>query len=157
VADFRSSASFGKRQEYVVVGELLKRDFDVYMTLVDDQQIDCVVRIEKRRKPVYLDIQIKARSKSAKHIGLFAGMKIEHPRKNFVYVFFSEEANTYWLIPSKDLARLASRNKQGLNQGKYSVTLVSKRKNGEIVPNKSFDYWKNKWDILHDCAASLAP
>jgi len=36
---FRSSASFGKRQEYVAVAELLRRDFDVYMTLVDDQQM----------------------------------------------------------------------------------------------------------------------
>lgn len=40
----RSTASFGKRQEYIAVAELLRRGFDVYMTLVDDQQIDCVVR-----------------------------------------------------------------------------------------------------------------
>lgn len=40
----RSTASFGKRQEYIAVAELLRRGFDIYMTLVDDQQIDCVVR-----------------------------------------------------------------------------------------------------------------
>lgn len=42
--NFRSSASFGKRQEYIAVAELLRRGRDVYMTLVDDQQIDCIIR-----------------------------------------------------------------------------------------------------------------
>jgi len=41
---YRDSASFGKRQEFVAIAELLRRGFDVYLTLVDDQQIDCVVR-----------------------------------------------------------------------------------------------------------------
>ena len=45
---YRDTASFGKRQEYSVIAELLKRGFDVYMTLVDDQGIDCVVRLDTR-------------------------------------------------------------------------------------------------------------
>jgi len=60
---YRDSASFGKRQEYVVVAELLKRGFDVYMTLVDDQGIDCVIRIDDQ---TYIDFQIKARANTAK-------------------------------------------------------------------------------------------
>ena len=60
---YRDTASFGKRQEYSVVAELLKRGFDVYMTLVDDQGIDCIIRLNSGR---YLDIQIKARSKEVK-------------------------------------------------------------------------------------------
>jgi hypothetical protein len=40
----RSTASVGKRQESIAVAELLRRGFDVYMTLVDDQQIDGLVR-----------------------------------------------------------------------------------------------------------------
>lgn len=32
---YRDSSSFGKRQEYIAIAELLKRGFDVYMTLVD--------------------------------------------------------------------------------------------------------------------------
>jgi hypothetical protein len=39
----RSTASFGKRQESIAVAELLRRGFAVYMTLVDDQQIDCII------------------------------------------------------------------------------------------------------------------
>ena len=59
----RSSASFGKRQEYVAIAELLRRGLDVYMTLVDDQQIDCIIRQEKGGDLRYLNIQT--------HIGLF--------------------------------------------------------------------------------------
>lgn len=59
---YRSRASFGKRQEYVAVAELLRRDFDVYMTLVDDPQIDCIIRQEVNGHLRYVDIQIKARS-----------------------------------------------------------------------------------------------
>lgn len=57
---YRDTASFGRRQEYSVIAELLKRNFDVYMTLVDDQGIDCVIRLDDKR---YVDVQIKARSK----------------------------------------------------------------------------------------------
>ena len=43
----RSSASFGKRQEYVAVSELLRQGFGVYMALADDLQIDCIIRQEQ--------------------------------------------------------------------------------------------------------------
>ena len=46
----RTTASFGKRQESIAVAELLRRGFDVSMTLVDDQQIDCIVRQEQNGK-----------------------------------------------------------------------------------------------------------
>jgi len=44
------------------IAELLRRGFDVYLTLVDDLQIDCVIRQEENVAPVYMDVQIKARS-----------------------------------------------------------------------------------------------
>ena len=68
---YRDTASFGRRQECRVIADLLKRDFDVYMTLVDDQGIDCVIRLNDER---YLDIQIKARSKESKQWNFFAAM-----------------------------------------------------------------------------------
>jgi len=82
----RSSASFGKRQEYIAIGELLRRGHDVYMTLVDDQQIDCVIRQENKGKLRYLDIQIKARSENAKNPGTFAALEIRKPRNNFIFI-----------------------------------------------------------------------
>ena len=70
---FRNSASFGKRQEFAAIAKLLSLGFDVYETMVDDQGIDCVIRIPRDNDLRYLDIQIKARSKNVnpKNAGLF--------------------------------------------------------------------------------------
>ncbi|KUK10378.1 MAG: Uncharacterized protein XD50_1349 [Clostridia bacterium 41_269] len=113
--NFRNTASFGKRQEYVVIAELLRRGFDVYQTLVDDQGIDCIIRQERGGELRYLDIQIKARSKecSSKDVGRFAAMNIIDPRPNYFFIFYSEQTNTYWVVPSEDLVKLAYRNKTG--------------------------------------------
>ena len=119
MTSYRDKASFGKRQEYSVIAELLKRGFDVYMTLVDDQGIDCIVRLDERR---YLDIQIKARSKDAQEGNRFAAMSFE-PRSNFYFIFYTETNNTYWTIPSIELESLCSKNKKGKNVGKMTFSL----------------------------------
>ena len=116
---FRDSSSFGKRQEYSVVAELLKRNFDVYMTLVDDQGIDCVIRLDDKR---YLDIQIKARSKDAKQGNFFAAMNFK-PRNNLFFIFYTEYNDTFWTIPSSDVKSLSITNKSGANIGKCALTL----------------------------------
>lgn len=144
---FRSSASFGKRQEYIAVAELLRRGHDVYMTLVDDQQIDCVIRQEKNGQLRYLDIQIKARSFDAKNPGLFAAMEVRSPRENFYYIFYSESANMYWIIPSLELIEEAHQNKEGKNKGKYSITFAnagSKKTN----PRPRFAKYENAFELL---------
>lgn len=148
----RSTASFGKRQEYIAVGELLRRGFDVYMTLVDDQQIDCIVRQERGGKLRCLDIQIKARSKDAKHAGTFAAMTIREPRKNFWFIFYSEVLDTYWIIPSLDILDLANENKGGVSgkgakKGKFTIKLANKNKT-EWKPRPKFAEYENAFDLL---------
>ena len=123
IKNFRNSASFGKRLEFLVMGRLLQLGFDVYQTLVDDQGIDCIVREEKDNRIRYLDIQIKARSKCCqpKNRGLFAAMDIPDPRPNYFFIFYSEQADTFWVIPSQEVTKRAYQNKQGHNAGKYSL------------------------------------
>jgi hypothetical protein len=84
--EFRNKASFGKRQEFVVISELLRRGYDVFIPMVDDQQIDCIIR---RGMNDYVDIQIKARSKDCLPFdaGRFAAMTIPHPRDKYYYIF----------------------------------------------------------------------
>lgn len=123
VPSFRSSGSFGKRQEYIAVAELVRRGYDVYMTLVDDQQIDCVVRLVVGSHPVYIDVQIKARSTDAKQPGTFAALIVRDPRPNFMFVFYSEGTGTYWVMPSLDLVQEATRNKEGVNAGNTRLSL----------------------------------
>ncbi len=116
---YRDTASYGKRQEYIAIAELLRRGFDVYMTLVDDQGIDCVIRLNEHR---YLDVQIKARSTTAKQWNVFAAMTFE-PRDNLYYIFFTERDKTYWIFPSIELVKFCHRNKSGANEGKRHLTL----------------------------------
>lgn len=149
VASFRSTASFGKRQEYMAVAELLRLGHDVYMTLVDDQQIDCIIRQEKEGRLRYLDIQIKARSKDCakKNAGRFAAMEIRHPWKNFYYIFYSDQAKKYWVIPSLKLIEEARRNRAGQNKGKYTIDLCNATKKG-IYPHPRFRKYEDAFDLL---------
>lgn len=134
---YRDSASFGKRQEYVVVAELLRNGFDVYMTLVDDQGIDCIIRLDNNR---YLDIQIKARSKTAQQWNFFAAMTIE-PQDNYFFIFYLEANDTLWVLPSQDVVKLAVRNKSGKNAGKFSLTLP---KSSSTEKGKLFAQYKDE-------------
>jgi len=148
---FRSSASFGKRQEFVAIAELLRRGFDVYLTLVDDQQIDCVVRMEIDGKPVYLDIQIKARSKDCnpRNAGTFAALEVRNPRPNFFFIFYSEQADSYWIVPSLDLIKEANQNKTGQNAGRYRIVFTNlSRKTGQVSPRPRFEKYRNNFDLL---------
>ena len=131
---YRDTASFGKRQEYAAISELLKRQFDVYMTLVDDQGIDCVIRREHDGKLNYLDIQIKARSKQCKpyDAARFAAMNIPKPRRNLWFIFYSEQLDKYWVINSIELTQsgIASQNKKGKNADKWHINLAGYGKKG---------------------------
>ncbi len=148
----RSTASFGKRQEYIAVAELLRRGFDVYMTLVDDQQIDFVIRQKKGKVLRYLDVQNKARSIGAKHGATFSALTVRDPRPNFWFIFYSEVANTYWIMPSLDLVKLANvnkggKNKKGKNKGKFSIVLANKNKSG-WKPRPKFSRYENAFESL---------
>src|ERR1700680_2801179 len=143
MSSFRASASFGKRQELIAMGGLLRQGLDVYTTMVDDQQIDCIIRLD-RDPPVYVDVQIKARSKTAKNPGTFAAMEIRKPRPNFFFMFYSEAADCYWIIPSLDVVRLATRNKTGANAGRYSLVLTSKK----AKPRPKWDAYRNNFALL---------
>jgi hypothetical protein len=148
VNSFRNRASFGKRQEYIVIAEMLRRGFDVYIPLVDDQQIDCIIR---RGPNDYVDVQIKARSKDCIPFdaGRFAAMDIPNPRSNYFFIFYSEQAECYWVFPSLKLVELASRNKKGANVGKYHINLTGlSEKKGQVYPNAKFDEFRNNFELL---------
>lgn len=142
---YRDTASFGKRQEYSVIAELLKRGFDVYTTLVDDQGIDCVIRLNDKR---YLDIQIKARSKEAKEWNGFASFNL-YCRDNFYYIFYTEKNNSFWVMPSKCVNKLGCENKSGKNVGKWNL-ILPKTESGKRA--SKFEKYKNEkgFDLLAD-------
>jgi hypothetical protein len=73
---FRNTASFGKRIEYWIIGQMMKEGIDVYLPLVDDDVIDAVIR---RTDGTFTTIQIKARSKNVidRNAALFAAIPHE--------------------------------------------------------------------------------
>lgn len=145
---YRNRVSFGKRQEFIAIAELLRRGYDVYIPLVDDQQIDCVIRC---RDGEYVELQIKSRSKdiAKKNAGLFSAMQIPNPRENYFFLFYSEHISKYWIFPSNELVEQASRNEKGKNKGKYNINLTSfSKKSGQVSPSKRYSQYISKFELL---------
>lgn len=137
---YRHSASFGKRQEFGAIAEMLRRGYDVYVTLVDDQGIDCIVRQGSSK---YFDVQIKARSRDRNPVnaGHFPQLDIAEPRKNYVFIFYSEQADTYWVIPSTKIVAPGFCNvgKSGGAKGKYRILLTNySRSSQRVLPRPKY-------------------
>lgn len=122
---FRHSAGFGKRMEYNLVGKMLMEGLDVYLPLVDDHGVDCVIKKENGK---FVEVQIKARSSEVADgdAALFAAITHEK-RKDFYFVFFSERLDTMWIMSSEEFLKECSTNKNGKNKGKRSVWLNGNR------------------------------
>lgn len=151
--DHHTAAAFGKRQEYRAIAELLARGFDVYMTLVDDQQIDCVIRQEKNGRLRYLDVQIKARSKGAKQGATFAALSVRKPRRNFWFIFYSEASDSYWVMPSLAFVKESNENKggptgHGHNKGKHYIKFENHTKSQGWKPRPRFEQYQDNFDAL---------
>ena len=84
---FRHSAGFGRRMEYWLIGQMLREGLDVYVPLVDDFGIDAVIR---KRDNQFIEIQIKARSRTVLlgDTALFAAIDHPEPRRSYYFVPF---------------------------------------------------------------------
>jgi hypothetical protein len=155
---FRSTASFGKRQEFGAIAELLREGFDVYLTLVDDQGIDCIIRGELKGRPHYIDVQIKARSKDAsvRNAGIFPSLAVPDPRPNLVFIFYSEHARTYWIMPATEVVKHANRRKSGGSKGRYRLQMTNALRSGIAKPRPKFKTFENNWQQIREVFNSLA-
>lgn len=122
---FRHSAGFGKRMEYNLVGKMLMEGLDVYLPLVDDHGVDCVI---KKEDGTFIEVQIKARSNEVAEgdAALFAAITHELT-PNFYFVFYSERLNSMWIMSSEELLSECVTNKNGKNKGKRSILFNGKR------------------------------
>ena len=123
---FRNLASFGKRIEFWIIGNMLKEGLDVYLPMVDDFGVDAIVR---KPNGTFLEIQIKARSKDVifGDAALFAAIDFPKQRKNYYFVFYSERMDSMWILSSKEFNKEAVRNKSGKNIGKRSIWFNGKK------------------------------
>ena len=116
---FRHSAGFGKRMEYNLVGKMLMEGLDVYLPLVDDHGVDCII---KRADGSFIEIQIKARSNEVTDgdAALFSAITHELT-PNFYFVFYSERLDSMWIMSSEEFLKECVTNKNGKNKGKRSI------------------------------------
>ncbi|MFQ5925163.1 MAG: hypothetical protein ACE5IE_04115 [Dehalococcoidia bacterium] len=141
-----SRQSFGKRQEFAAIAEMLKLGLDVYMTLVDDRGIDCIVREDAN---TYYDVQIKARGRNVKYPGYFT-LYVPEPRPNYFFVLYSEEADKVWVIPSERITGSDDKDPLGkLSKGNWYVDAwypYVKEKDKEYYAQ--FEQYENAWHYL---------
>ena len=120
------SAGFGKGMEYNLIGMMLMEGLDVYMPVVDDHGVDCVI---KREDGTFIEVQIKARSKDVKdgNDAFFAAITHKFT-ENYYFVFYSERLEKMWILSSEEFIKESSINNTGKNVGKRSIRLNRNRK-----------------------------
>lgn len=155
---FRHSAAFGKRIEYYIVGLMLRDGLDVYMPLVDDDAIDAVV---KRPDGRFVEVQIKARSKTVKFGdgALFAALTHEI-RQGYWFVFYSERLDKIWIMSSREFVRESAQNRNGKNAGKRSIWFNGKNTRAmseHVKPQFEKYVARNFQRILEDNPDDLLP
>ena len=142
VFSFRDTASFGKRMEYNLIGKMLMEGLDVYLPLVDDHGVDCVI---KKEDGTFIEVQIKARSNEVAYgdAALFAAITHELT-PNFYFIFYSERLNSMWIMSSEEFLTECVTNKNGKNAGKRSIWFNGK-KTDKATDNKS-EYCKKQFE-----------
>jgi hypothetical protein len=73
-----------------------------------------------------------------------------------MFVFYSEAAGTYWVMPSLDLVKEATCNKEGINAGNTRWCLPIREKMEDLI-HPRFDTWRDNWDAFGAMARKLAP
>ena len=146
---FYRNASFGKRIEHFLIGQMLKEGLDVYLPVVDDKGIDAVVR---RPDGKFIEVQIKARSKSVNDgdAALFAAINHEY-RPNYWFVFYAErlgENGTMWIMSSSEFLAESYQNKMGKNIGSRVIWFNGKRKGKEYVKPRFEKYIRTNFDRI---------
>ena len=139
---FRDTASFGKRMEYNLVGRMLMEGLDVYLPLVDDHGVDCVI---KKEDGTFIEVQIKAHSNEVAYgdAALFAAITHELT-SNFYFVFYSERLNSMWIMSSEEFLNECVTNKTGKNAGKRSIWFNGKMTDKD-TGNKT-EYCKKRFE-----------
>jgi hypothetical protein len=91
----KATQTTGKEGELRVIGELLRKGFDVYLPAVDIGGIDCIIKTSTG----YKEIQIKTREEAKL---LLFDVKEFIPRDNFFIICYNlKEPDVFWVIPSK--------------------------------------------------------
>lgn len=130
----------GKKGEYKVIGRLLGKGYPIYTPLMDIEGIDCIIRNDKG---LLLEIQVKSTGKNNKKPYKIVFKWDKKARKNYVFIFYVEREDSFWIIPSEYLAGENGKEIYGPDKnGKCSIDFaVSNHK-------KMYEEFKDNWSRL---------
>ena len=95
------------------------KGLDVYVPLVDDHDVDCVI---KKEDGTFIEVQIKASSNEVTDGDAVLFSAITHElTDNYYFVFFSERLDMMWILSSEEFLKEYVTNKSGKNKGKRSI------------------------------------
>lgn len=135
----------GKRAEFLVFGELIKRRADLYFPVIDTG-IDAVI---PRKDGTYLQIQVKSRTKQGGWFTAYDLHLYDDERFFIVCVDMSKSTPETWVIPSKIFTEYAnvSKSKEGWN--KYTLGIDSKdTKHGNELRRNLLKEYREAWKLL---------
>ena len=76
--------------------------------------------------------------------GVFTAKDFE-PRDTYFFIFYSEEIDTYWIMPSRKLKEYTSIAKNGF----FAIRLAGKvRGKDEILPKAKYSEYENNFELL---------
>ncbi len=136
------TARFGRATEHLVFSKLLLEGYKLGYPDSDVGE-DCYILRNER----YFGVQIKGRSIESKIsiAGAFTQLKVDNPRENYVFVFYCEHMQSFWIIPSLKLVEISRKR----SEGTYDIRFVGK-KNGQPHIKEKFEEYRNQkgWDNL---------
>lgn len=145
---YKDLASFGKRMEYKIIGDMLMEGLDCYVPLVDDHGVDLVI---KKQDGTFIEVQIKARGKNIRDgdAALFSAISHELT-PNYYFIFFSERMQMMWIMSSEEFIEFSYKNKNGRNEGKRSIWLNGNKVNKDTGKKEEYCLPKFKKFVATD-------
>jgi len=143
----RTSQQKGKRAEFLVFGELVKRGADLYLPVIDIG-IDAII---KKQDGTYLQIQVKS-TESPEQAGWFNVWDLERYKDKGLFIVcveMSKESPEIWVLPSEVFIEYAviSKPKEGWN--KYTLGIDSKdTKHGNETRRILLKEYLGAWHLL---------
>ena len=119
----RESQRLGKRGEYTALGRMLDLGLDVYVPVVDVENIDFVVRNNKGR---YKAIQIKTRAR--KKGGETFEITLPKLSHDFFVVLHIAGTENFRVLPFKVFYRYRVRSEYFKKRGKVRLLFTKKKK-----------------------------
>ncbi len=148
----RTSQQKGKRAEFLVFGELVKRKADLYLPVIDIG-IDAIIR---RKDGTYLDIQVKMTEEGWSPTVWVADDPQLRQRLVIVWVDMSEsqENPEVWIFPGDIFVEYSTKigewqNSQGqLGTHRRLILDYKDRKHGNKLRRDILHKYRDAWELL---------